>query len=142
MLKKLFLVTLIIFSLSTASFGASSQEIDMLETLDVWRAGHFGDLYGKLLNRKKSREEFIAIMKNSNVKPACCEKRIKYIEITKENVNTSKVYARIGVEGAGISTVSTSFILKKVNGKWLMSLRDIVKIANISKQKKNKKELK
>ena len=142
MLKKLFLTILILFALSSFSFAASSQETDMLTVLDLWRAGNFGDLYDKLIKTKKTKEEFISIMKDSTVKPACCEKRIQYFEIVKEKNNFSRVYARIGVEGAGVDTVSIGFTLRKVDGKWLMYLRDVVKIANISKQKKGKKESK
>ncbi len=110
------------------------------DTLDLWREGAYDKLYDMLSHRNTmTRESFVDQMKDAQIRPSCCHKKLNDFKLINEKKGTAKVYARIGIEGVGSlsDTKSREYTLDHENGIWKMRLADIKSLAGVAKKKKS-----
>ncbi len=114
------------------------REQALSDTLDLWREGRFAQLYETLSHRSMTRERFVALMQDSQQKPACCHQKLNNFRVIVEKKTTAKVFARIGMEGVPGSDISHSreFTLDHEEGQWKMRLADLKVLAGVTKKKK------
>ncbi len=109
------------------------------DSLDLWRAGQYAQLYDTLSHRSgMTRERFATALKGSEVRPACCFQKLQQFRVIIEKRTTAKVFARIGMEGAPGTDGSQSreFTLDHEEGRWKMRLTDIKALAGIGGTKR------
>ena len=108
------------------------------QILDLWRDGKYGELYERTIKSgKETKEHFIARLGAAPFKPACCWEKMQDVRISGEKGNKVTLRARIGLEGPGSGeSVTRSFKLKKDDGVWLASRKEILALAGVSKKKK------
>ena len=110
----------------------------MSDTLDLWREGRFGPLFDRLAHRgRTSREQFIRIMTETAVRPACCFQKLQQFRVLNEKRTEATVYATVGLEGGQGSPGSCSreFRLTHEEQVWKMQLADVLSISGASKGK-------
>ncbi|BCS54610.1 hypothetical protein [Geobacter sp. SVR] len=116
-----------------AETDAAVLEQAMSGTLDLWREGHFEQLYEQLSHRgKMSRERFTRKMRESVIHPACCFQKMQGFRVLSEKRTEATVYVTIGLEGGPGSAESCTreFKLSHEGGEWKMQLNDITALAN------------
>jgi hypothetical protein len=126
---------------SRAATDAVVLEQAVSATLDLWREGHFEQLYERLSHRGTvSRERFVQRMRESAIRPACCFQKMEGFRVLSEKRTEATVYVTIGLEGppgsAGAST--REFRLSHDGGEWKMRLSDVAALANITAKKNNR----
>lgn len=127
---------------SFADQRSDPREQAMSDTLDIWREGRFEPLYNSLSQRGgTSREQFVRLLKETSSRPACCFTKLQDFRVINDKRTTSKVFARIAMEGAPGNEASHSreFTLDHEEGRWKMRLNDIKKLSGAS-GKKNKRK--
>ncbi len=145
-MSRLFVLFLIVISISCASVSVAEQRNDPREqaisdTLDLWREGRYEQMYNLLSHRgSMSRERFVSMLRDASLTPACCHLKLNDFRLINEKRTTSKVFAKIGMEGLSSSSSSHSreFTLDHEEGRWKMRLADIKAIAGESRYKKKK----
>jgi len=121
-----------------AETAPSAIEQSMSETLDLWREGRYEQLFERLSHRgKTSRERFVARMRGTSIRPACCWQKLENFRVIGEKRNEATVYVKVGLEGAPGTNDSCTreFKLSNEGGAWKMQLNDIVSLAGISAKK-------
>lgn len=133
----LLLTLLTVFPVCAAE-SALVLEQSMSETLDLWRAGRYEQLFDRLAHRgKTSREAFVSKMSDSAVRPACCWQKLENFKLLNEKKTEATVYATVGLEGTMISSDSSTreFKLTHEEGLWKMQLADVLSIAGVTGKK-------
>jgi hypothetical protein len=128
---------------ATAETASSLLQQSVSETLDLWRDGQYDRLFERLSHRgKTSKEQFIARMRETAVRPACCWQKMENFKVMSEKRTEATVYVKVGMEGGpGVPEASTrDFKLSNVGGEWKMQLNDIFSLAGIT-GKKNKRAI-
>ena len=113
-------------------------EQSMSETLDLWRAGSYEQLFDRLTHRgKTSRESFVKKMRDTNIRPACCWQKMENFKVLNEKRTEATVYVKVGLEGTSNSAESSTreFKLTHEGGVWKMQLNDIFSIAGVTGKK-------
>ncbi|HEX9080020.1 MAG TPA: hypothetical protein VF795_10555 [Desulfuromonadaceae bacterium] len=113
-------------------------EQSVSETLDLWRDGHYEQLFERLSHRgKTSRERFVAKMRGAAVRPACCWQKMENFRVMSERRSEAVVYVKVGLEGPPGSADSSTrdFRLSNEGGIWKMQLNDILALAGLSGKK-------
>lgn len=134
-------LTLLLPVNATANSLPSSYESTMSETLELWRDGHYEQLFERLAKRgKTSREQFAEKMRHSTIKPACCWQKMENFRVLDEKKKAVTVYVKIGLEGQPGSqdSVTREFKLLNEHGQWKMQMNDITALAGITKKKHKK----
>ncbi|CAH2032149.1 hypothetical protein [Trichlorobacter ammonificans] len=130
-----FLVCCLVFPFPAASAAATPldpREEAMAATLDVWRDGRFEQLYDLLSHRSgMTRERFVRLLRETDIRPACCFTKLRDFRVVNEKRTTAKVFARVGMEGGSSAENSHSreFTLDHEEGRWKMRLSDIKSLA-------------
>ncbi len=140
---KILIVSVLFLTLATAfsAFAAESASVleqSMSETLDLWRAGRYEQLFDRLAHRgRTSREAFVNKMADSTVRPACCWQKLENFKVLHEKQSEATVYATVGLEGTMISSDSSTreFKLTHEEGLWKMQLADVLSIAGLTGKK-------
>lgn len=140
---KILIVSVLFLTLATAfpvfAFeSAPALEQSMSETLDLWRAGRYEQLFDRLAHRgRTSREAFVKKMADSAVRPACCWQKLENFKVLHEKQTEATVYATLGLEGTMISSDSSTreFKLTHEEGLWKMQLADVLSIAGVNGKK-------
>jgi len=136
----------IIFTLIFASFSGAEQRNDpreqaLSDSLDLWREGHFEQLYDTLSHRTgMTRERFADLLRHATVRPACCHQKLNNFRVINEKLTTAKVFARLGMDGSPgtDSSQSREFTLDHEEGRWKMRMTDIKALAGKTSHKKKK----
>jgi hypothetical protein len=121
-----------------AETAASPYKQSMSETLDLWREGHFEQLYEHLAHRgKTSREQFAAKMRDASIRPACCWQKLENFTVLNEKRTEATVYGKVGLEGSPgtADSCTREFKLSYEQGFWKMQLNDVLSLAGISGKK-------
>jgi hypothetical protein len=121
-----------------AAESALVLEQSMSETLDLWRAGSYEQLFERLTHRgKTSRESFVNKMRDTNIRPACCWQKMENFKVLNEKRTEATVYVKIGLEGTPHAAESSTreFKLTHEGGVWKMQLNDIFSIAGVTGKK-------
>lgn len=142
LLSILCLFVFLICSPAVADQRSDPREQALSDALDLWREGRYEQLYERLARRSSmSREQFDERMRDAAVRPACCYQKLTGFRVISEHRTTSKVFARIGMEGGpGPDAVqSREFVLDHEEGRWKVRLSDIRSMAALSRAKKKKK---
>jgi len=116
-------------------------EQSMSATLDLWRDGHYEQLFERLAHRgKTTREQFVRMMRDAPIRPACCWQKIENFRLLNEKRSTATAYAKVGLEGTPSPTESSTreFKFSYEDGDWRMQLKDILDLAG-TKPKKAKR---
>lgn len=124
-----------------AEQSVSPVEQSMSATLDLWREGRYEQLFECLTHRgRTTREQFVRMMRDAPVRPACCWQKIENFRLLSEKRTTATAYARVGLEGTGASAESGTreFTFTNQDGDWRMQLNDILALAG-AKAKKSKR---
>ncbi len=132
-----------LFILVGAGAGGASEtefliEKSMSDTLDIWRAGRYEQLFEQLATRgTTSRETFVKKMRGSTTRPACCWQKMENFRVVDENGLEATIYAKIGLEGTAgsASSATREFRLTYQEGVWKMQLPDVLRIAGTAKKK-------
>lgn len=114
-------------------------EQSMSDTLDLWREGRYEQLFDRLAHRgKTSREQFVARMRDSAIRPACCFQKLENFRVLNEKRTEATVYARIGLEGSPNASESATreFKLTHEENIWKMQLADVLSISGSAARKK------
>ena len=139
----LILSVLFVFPVNAdANSTPSVYETVISETLDMWRDGHYEQLFEHLAKRGKiSREQFVKKMQDAPVKPACCWQKMEHFQLLSEKKNSATVYVKIGLEGVPNQpdSVTREFKLLNEHGDWKMQMNDVMALAGVSKKKNKKK---
>jgi hypothetical protein len=117
------------------------REQTLSDTLDLWREGRFEQMYERLSHRTGlTREQFVNQMRDAGVRPSCCFQKLTEFRVINDKRTTSKVFARIGMEGATAANESRSreFTLDHEEGIWKMRLADIKAMAGLTAKKSRK----
>lgn len=134
------LVVLLVGSGSgNASETESILEKSMSDTLDLWREGHYEQLYEQLAHRgKTSRESFVNKMIESSVHPVCCWQKMEHFRIISKKSTEATVYVKVGLEGTPYAAraMTREFKLTNQGGVWKMQLADVFSIAGVTGKKK------
>lgn len=123
---------------AVASENAAVLEQSMSATLDLWREGHYEQLFDHLSHRgKTSRESFVKKMKLAKIKPACCWQKMENFKVLNEKRTEATVYVKIGLEGTPVSPESSTreFKMTHEEGAWKMQLSDIFAISEVTGKK-------
>jgi hypothetical protein len=118
--------------------SASPIEQAMSSTLDLWREGHYEQLFERLSHRgKTTREQFVRMMRDAPIRPACCWQKIENFRLLKEKRSTATAYAKVGLEGTPSPTDSSTreFKFSYEDGDWRMQLKDILDLAGAKAKK-------
>lgn len=142
-MSRLLILILSIILCGCASIAGADQRNDPREqaisdALDLWRDGHYEQLYDTLSHRGSlSRERFAVLLKDAQVKPACCYQKLNGFRVISEKRTTAKVFAKLGMEGAPgtDSSQSREFTLDHEEGRWKMRLPDLKSLAGVTKKK-------
>lgn len=113
----------------------------MSDTLDLWREGRYEQLYDRLAHRgRTSREQFVARMRDTSVRPACCFQKLENFKVLNEKRTEATVYARVGLEGTPDAARSSTreFKLTHEEQVWKMQLADVFSIAGVTGRKKHR----
>src|SRR5664279_4849162 len=113
----------------------------MSDTLDMWREGRYEQLYEQLAHRgKKSREQFIKIMRDTSVRPVCCFQKLENFRVLNEKRTEATVYAKVGLEGTpnAAESCTREFKLTHEEQIWKMQLADVLSIAGATGKKKHR----
>ena len=116
-------------------------EQSMSDTLDLWREGHYEQLYDHLAHRgKTSREQFVNKMRDSSIRPACCFQKLSNFKVLNEKRTEATVYARVGLEGTPNAAESSTreFKLTHEENVWKMQLADVLSISGATGKKKDR----
>ncbi len=146
MISRLFVLFIIVISICFPSVSIADQRNDPREqaisdTLDLWREGKYEQMYNLLSHRgSMNRERFVSMLRDASLTPSCCHLKLNDFKLINEKRTTSKVFAKIGMEGLSMTNSSHSreFTLDHEEGRWKMRLADIKAIAGKSKNKKKK----
>lgn len=145
-IQSVFTAVLMLFSLNLAVGPAMAEsspailEQSMSAALDLWRDGHFDQLFEQLAHRgKMSKEQFVKKMRAATIRPVCCFQKLEGFKVLNEKRTEATVYARIGLEGPPDSSESSTreFKLSHEENCWKMQLNDVISISGAS-GKKNK----
>jgi hypothetical protein len=111
------------------------------ETLDIWRAGRFDELYERThISGRISREEFARKLENAARKPACCWQKLQDVSARVERDDLVVVKAKVGLEGGGdIEYRTRSYRLVHEGDRWKISQADIFNLAGTKGKKKGSK---
>jgi hypothetical protein len=121
-----------------AETAPSTYEQSMSETFDLWRDGRYEQLFERLSHRgKTSREHFVARMRGTSIRPACCWRMMENFKVMSEKRTEATVYVKVGLEGTpGTADACTrDFKLSNEGGVWKMQLSDIIALAGVSAKK-------
>ena len=121
-----------------AETPASVLEQSVSDTLDLWRDGRYEQLYEQLSHRgKTSREQFVARMRNSARRPACCWQKMENFRVLNEKRTEATVHVKIGLEGtpSPVESSSRDFKLSHDSQTWKMRLNDVLDLAGVSGKK-------
>jgi len=113
-------------------------EQSVSNTLDLWREGNYEQLYEHLSHRgKTSREQFVARMRDADIRPACCWQKMENFRLLNEKRSQATVHVKVGLEGAPGSMTASSrdFKLAYEGGVWKMQLNDILSLAGVTAKK-------
>ena len=140
-IRAIMVCLLLILSVMPVLAGTPSSPIElaMSETLDLWRDGHYEQLFEQLSHRgKTTREQFVTKMHDTTVRPACCWQKMENFKVMSEKRTTATVYAKIGFEGAPNMNDSSTreFKLNFEGGRWRMQLNDLYSLSGASGKKK------
>ena len=128
------------FSKSYAIVTDSTIEKSMSDTLDIWREGHYEQLFELLAHRgKMSQEAFVRSMRDSTIRPACCWQKMEHFKILNEKRTEATVYAKIGLDGTTNASGATTreFKMTHMEGVWKMQLADVLSVAGVTGKKKS-----
>ena len=136
-----FLLLVLILSALPDKAESSSSPIEqaMSETLDLWREGRYEQLFERLSHRgKTTREQFVRMMHEAPVHPACCWQKMENFRLLNEKRTTATAYVKVGLEGtpSPIESSTREFKFAYENGGWRMQLNDILSLAGVSKKKR------
>lgn len=144
------LLILILLGVVPARAESSSAilEQSMSDTLDLWREGRYDQLFDQLAHRgKTSKEQFVAKMRETSIRPACCFQKLENFKVLNEKRTEATVYAKVGLEGTPNAAESSTreFRLTHQENAWKMQLADILALSgatakksrHISKKKNN-----
>lgn len=140
-LRSLLLLTTAICTPAFADHHNDPREQALSDALDLWREGRFEQLYNSLSRRGGTgREQFVQFMKDARYRPACCHLKLNDFKLIAEHTTTSKVFARVGMEGGFGSDTSQSreFTLDHEEGGWKPRLSEIKSLAGGKKSKKRR----
>jgi len=121
-----------------AGSSAAVLEQSMSDTLDLWREGRYEQLYEHLAHRgRTSREQFVARMRDTTIRPACCFQKLENFKVLNEKRTEATVYARVGLEGTPNAAESSTreFKLTHEEQIWKMQLADVLSIAGATGKK-------
>lgn len=124
-----------------AETAASVLQQSMSDTLDLWREGRYEQLYERLSHRgKTSKEQFVARMRDSARRPACCWQKMENFKVLNEKRTEATVYVKIGLEGtpSPVESVTRDFKLSHDSQSWKMQLSDIFDLAGAGAKKKKR----
>jgi hypothetical protein len=116
-----------------------SLEQSMSDTLDLWHEGRYEQLYGHLAHRgKTSREQFVTVMRDTAIRPACCFQKLENFKVLSEKRTEATVYAKVGLEGTpgAAESCTREFKLTHEEQIWKMQLADVLSIAGATGKKK------
>lgn len=125
-------------SFAYAETAVSVLEQSMSETLDLWREGRYEQLYERLSHRgKTSREQFVARMRDSARRPACCWQKMENFRVLSEKRTEATVHVKIGLEGtpSPVESSTRDFRLSHDAQTWKMRLNDVFDMAGVSGKK-------
>ncbi|MBK5273539.1 MAG: hypothetical protein JJE30_00610 [Desulfuromonadales bacterium] len=112
----------------------------MSDTLDLWREARYEQLYEHLAHRgTTSQEQFVARMRDSSIRPACCFQKLENFRVLNEKRNAATVYAKVGLEGTRAEESTTrEFKLTHEENSWKMQMADVLSMAGaVGKKKKH-----
>lgn len=115
-----------------AESASSPQEQAMSDTLDLWREGRYEQLFDTLAGRgSTSKERFVMKMRGTSIRPACCWQKLEQFKLVKEQSESARVYAKIGLEGTSSVSLSSTreFKLVREDDGWKMLMKDILGLA-------------
>ena len=139
-----FLLLVLILPALPAMAQSSPSPIEqaMSATLDLWREGRYEQLFERLSHRgKTTREQFVRMMREAQIRPACCWQKMENFRLLAEKRTTATAYVKVGLEGTPtpIESSTREFKFTYENGDWRMQLNDILSLAGASKPKKGKR---
>lgn len=143
---QLLLFTTILLQGVTVATAATPEELQqaMSDTLDLWRDGHYEQMFETLSHRgKTSKEQFVKKMRGAEIRPACCWQKIENFKVLNEKRTEATVYAKVGLEGSTPNTPESStreFKLSHDSESWKMQMNDIVALSGITVKKKAAKK--
>jgi hypothetical protein len=132
------MIVVLMFLLTALAFPAMAEpsnspiEQSMSATLDLWREGQYEKLFEHLSHRgKTTREQFVRMMRDAPIRPACCWQKIENFRLLNEKRSTATAYAKVGLEGTPSPTESSTreFKFNYEDGDWRMQLKDILDLA-------------
>jgi len=134
------LSSILLFGMSSAFAETPSSilEQSISDTLDLWREGRYEQLYEQLSHRgKTSREQFVARMRNSARRPACCWQKMENFRVLNEKRTEATVHVKIGLEGtpSPVESSTRDFKLSHDSQTWKMRLNDVLDLAGVSGKK-------
>jgi len=121
-----------------AAEPVTEYEQSMSEALDLWRDGHYEQLFERLAHRgKTSREVFVKKMRETSIRPACCWQKMENFKVLNEKRTEATVYVKVGLEGTAIPADSSTreFKLTHQEGMWKMQLADVFSLSGVSGKK-------
>jgi len=112
------------------------------EILDLWRAGNFGELYGRtLISGKDTRESFSSRMAAAQLKPSCCWEKMQEVSVTVRSPTSVVIKAKLGLDAPGEMAYKTkSFKLNLEDGQWRIARSEILSLAEAGKAKGSRKQ--
>ena len=139
-IPSIMLLGLFLFGMPSAyaETAVSVLELSMSDTLDLWREGRYEQLYEQLSHRgKTSREQFVARMRNSARRPACCWQKMENFRVLNEKRTEATVHVKIGLEGtpSPVESSTRDFKLSHDSQTWKMRLNDVLDLAGVSGKK-------
>lgn len=138
LVRLLFLVfPLLFFTVSPVSADQRNdpREQAISDALDLWRDGRFEQLYDSLSQRSgMTRERFVRLLKEAEIRPACCFNKLRDFRLINEKGTTAKVFTRLGMETmiGEEASQSREFTLDYEEGRWKMRMGDIRSLAGRS----------
>jgi hypothetical protein len=152
MKRLIFLSTILLAMLFTIPLSAQQELVDpeivkaevtksFERILDLWREGHYGELYDStLVSGKDTKESFSRKMSAVRLKPSCCWEKMQDVKVMVKSPTTVVVRAKIGLDAPGEMEYKTkSFKLIKEFGEWRISRSDILALAEAKSPKKSRK---
>lgn len=121
-----------------AETSAAQLEQSMSDTLDLWREGRYEQLFERLAHRgKTSKEQFVAKMRETSIRPACCFQKLENFKVLNEKRTEATVYAKVGLEGTpNVSESATrEFKLTHEENLWKMQLADVLALSGAKAKK-------
>jgi hypothetical protein len=109
---------------------------DLERTLELWRDGNYGELYGRVTHSGgQTREHFSSLLAAAPRRPSCCWDKLQEVRVTFKDQRRALLHGRFGLDaGVGVEFMTRGVKLEKDDGIWKMKMSDLLSLSGKGKK--------